>query len=420
MLPTETAAPPARSDAELLRQFVETNSDEAFSELFRRHVDWIYSVALRQTGDRESAEDVTQAVFNVLARKAATLKRETVLSGWLFRVVRYTAIDAMRMEFRRRQREQTAATTIANEPDATWEEIAPLVDECLSNIRGADQRAILLRFYEQKSWREVGVALGVHENTARVRVDRALEKLKSLLQRNGVRSATSVLSAMLLANMIQSAPSSISIAHTTQTVTALTHAVLRRWLVRKILTSSFVVCVLICGVSFLAIPKSQNASQQTLLGADAFAALVEIDRGFWTGNATQFLSRIHFRNAADETFRVSLSEFILAETEFRRAAAKAFRDEQFGYYETLDVIFAGRTRPTNFGLNGNRAAGAFSRGRGIELVRIDGIWKWDFFNGFPAERLQRLSEETRRLRALTEDVVAGAAPSDILRKLHRP
>jgi hypothetical protein len=292
------------------------------------------------------------------------------------------------------------------------------VDECLSTIRTPDQRAILLRFYEQKSWREVGAALGLNDNAARVRVDRALEKLKAQLNRRGVNSTTSGLSAMLLANCVQSAPSTISISHSSATVAALVQGVLRRWLIRKLIIASVVTCLFFCAGSFLAIPKSQS-SQQALLGNDVFGALVEIDRGFWTGDATMFLSRIHFRDVADEKYRADLREFILAEAEFRRVASKAYRDEQFGYYETLDVILSGRNRPTEFGVHGDRAAGAFSRGRGIELIRVNGIWKWDFFNGFPASRLDGISEETKRLRELTERVRSGATGPDVLREIRR-
>ncbi len=419
VLPTETAAAPARSDAELLREFVQTNSEDAFAELFSRHVDWIFSVALRQVGDRELAEDVTQAVFAILARKAASLKSETVLSGWLFRVVRYTAIDAMRMDFRRRQREQTVATAIPDGEEPASDEIIPIIDECLSKIRAPDQRAILLRFYEQKSWRDVGAALGLNENAARIRVDRALEKLKAQLNRRGGVSGGSALAALLLANSVQSAPSTISLSQTSGTVAALTQAALRRWLIRKILIGSFAACLLLCAASFLAIPKSQNASPQTLLGRDVFAALVDIDRGFWTGDTAQFLARIHFRTAADETYRNVLREFILAEAEFRRAATKSYRDDQFGYYETLDVILSGRNRPTQFGLHGDHAAGAFSRGRGIELIRINAVWKWDFFNGFPPQRLEQIAGRTTRLRILTRRVSEGALAAEISRELRQ-
>ncbi|HEY6229087.1 MAG TPA: RNA polymerase sigma factor [Verrucomicrobiae bacterium] len=414
VLPIETAAAPARSDAELLREFVQTNSEAAFSEIFSRHVDWVYSVALRQVSDRGLAEDVTQVVFTILARKAASLKSETVLSGWLFRVVRYTAIDAMRMEFRRRQREQSVATTVPDGDEPAWEEIVPYIDESLSKIRPADQRAILLRFYEQKSWRDVGAALGLNENAARVRVDRALEKLKAQLNRRGVASTVSALAALLLTNSVQSAPSTISLSRTSETVAALTHAMLRRWLIQKIMIGSLAACLLLCAVSFLTIPKSQNGPQQTLLGPDAFAALVEIDRAYWTGDAAQFLSRIHFRNAADENHRNVLRDFILAEGDFRRAAAKSYRDDQFGYSQTLNIILSGRNRPTHFGRDGDHAAGAFSRGRGIELIRVNGVWRWDFFNRFPPARLERIPEQTQRLRTLTKRITEGASATEIL------
>lgn len=416
MGPLETATAPARSDAELLREFVETNSEDSFSELRARHVNWVFSTALRQVGDRATAEDVTQAVFTILALKARRLKAEIVLSAWLFRVVRYTAIDAIRREVRRRQREQIAVETNLDDAGLGWEEVSPMVDECLAKLRSADQKAILLRFYEQKPWRDVGAALGLNENAARVRVDRALEKLRTLLHRRGVTSTTQRLHGLLLANCVQNAPPTISFGEDTETVAALVRAYSRRWWVRRLLLGSLVVSLLVCGASFFAIPKSQNDRQEVLLGAAPFAALVDIDRGFWTGDAPLFLSRIYFRNAADETYRETLREFIVVQSEFRRALASASRDPEFGYYATLDIIDAGRKRPLHFGVNRDRAVGAFSRKRGIELVRVGGIWKWDFFSDFPTNRLARVQTETRRLRLLNERLASGADPGEVLRE----
>ena len=415
-------APPARSDAELLREFVETNSDDVFAQIVSRHANWVYSAAFRQMRDCAAAEDVTQVVFAILARKAASLRGETLLSGWLFRVVRYTAIDAMRMEIRRRQREEAAGIdlhTSSEPPDARWEEVAPVVDECLANLRPTDQRAILLRFFEQKSWRDVGAALGMKENAARVRVERALEKLRGTLRHRGVVSSVAGLSALLLANCVQAAPASMALAGSSSTVATLVRSVIRRFLIRKVVIASAVACVVATCVSFFVIPKSQNGYQLELLGPAAYQGLVEVDRALWQRDADQFIAHVYFRDARDEAFRPTLREFALAWEEFGRVGSEKYRNQPFGYYEMLDIILAGRARPLEYGRSGNRAWGSFSKSRGVEFMEVDGAWKWNFFADLPAERLDEIAAKAKLLRQLTQAIRDGASAEEVIAELRR-
>src|ERR1051325_3125095 len=161
------------SDQELLREYAATGAQAAFSHLVERHVALVYSAALRQTANHAMAQDATQAVFVILARKAATLRRETALSGWLFRAVRYAALDARKIEARRQVREQEAAQMqridSIHEAESDWEQLAPLLDEAMTSLGVKDRHAVLLRFFERKSFGEIGVALGSNENSARVR-----------------------------------------------------------------------------------------------------------------------------------------------------------------------------------------------------------------------------------------------------------
>src|SRR5437762_5212992 len=115
------------SDRELLQQYVQSGSEEAFAELVRRHIHWVHSSAMRQVRDRHLAEDVAQTVFIVLAQKARTLKEEVVLAGWLFKVTRYAASEVLRGERRRKIREHKAATMLysKSKPDDQWEQLAP-------------------------------------------------------------------------------------------------------------------------------------------------------------------------------------------------------------------------------------------------------------------------------------------------------
>ncbi|HXC36367.1 MAG TPA: sigma-70 family RNA polymerase sigma factor, partial [Candidatus Acidoferrales bacterium] len=137
-------------DNTLLRQYTETRSDDAFTELVTRHINLVYSVAMRQVGDPHEAEEIAQAVFVILAKKAAALRHEKALSSWLFQTTRLTANNFIRGEMRRHRREQEAfMQSSQNEiPDAVWRQISPELDAAVAALGTQDRRAILLRFYE--------------------------------------------------------------------------------------------------------------------------------------------------------------------------------------------------------------------------------------------------------------------------------
>ena len=152
----------------------------------------MYSAALRQVRSPQLAEEVAQSVFTDLARQAANLKPETVLSAWLYQVTRRTAIDVVRREARRQLREQIA--TEMNAMNATadeWPHIEPLLDEAMSALDDTDRTAVLLRYFENKSLREVGQTLGASEEAARKRLSRAVERLREFLAKRGVSVGTS-------------------------------------------------------------------------------------------------------------------------------------------------------------------------------------------------------------------------------------
>ena len=177
------------TDHELLRQYARTGSQEAFAELVSHHADWIYSAALRLVRRRDWAEDVTQAVFIVLSKRAEKVP-QSGLNRWLFKVMRYCASDILRGENRREKRERQAAimnSEIRNSADdAKWDEISPVLEQSVAELREADRDAVLLRFYQQKSMAEVGQALGISEEAARKRVGRAVEALRTRMTMQGV------------------------------------------------------------------------------------------------------------------------------------------------------------------------------------------------------------------------------------------
>ncbi len=204
-------------DAELLRRYAAERSEAAFAELVRRHVDLVYSAALRLVnGDAHCAQDLSQQVFSELARQAGTLSRHPALVGWLYTTTRQMAWRVIRSEQRRAAREKTAHTMneILREPtaDPDWEHLRPVLDDAMHELNRADQIAVLLRFFKNKSLREVGLELGLTENAARMRVERAIEKLRLGLARKGVTSTAAALALALSGNAVNSAPASFAAA----------------------------------------------------------------------------------------------------------------------------------------------------------------------------------------------------------------
>lgn len=213
------------TDAELLRSYAEHGSDAAFTELVKRHVDLVYGAAMRQAwGDVTLAEDLTQSVFTAMARQAATLSTHPVLSGWLYKYVRYLAANHHRADQRRKNREQASikmnTTNSSDEADSLWEEVKPVLDDAMDGLDDKDRNAVVLRFYENQSLRAVGTALGLSENAARMRVGRALTKLRNLLTQRGVSSSASGLAKALGVGAAFCAPSEMAATVATNALAA--------------------------------------------------------------------------------------------------------------------------------------------------------------------------------------------------------
>ncbi len=204
---------PDANDMDLVREYATRNSEPAFETLVRRHVSLVYSVALRQVGNPVQAEEITQAVFLILARKAARLHPDTVLASWLHETARFASASFLRGESRRRRREQEAymqSQFQESSADPAWEQLAPLLDEAIGQLGRADRNAVVLRFFQNKSAREIAAALNVHESAAQKRLNRAVEKLRAYFLKRGVTVSAGALIGALSVNSVHGAPAHLA------------------------------------------------------------------------------------------------------------------------------------------------------------------------------------------------------------------
>jgi RNA polymerase sigma factor (sigma-70 family) len=272
-------------DLALLRDYVRNNSEAAFAALVSRHVNLVYSVALRQVRDSHLAEEITQAVFIILARKADSLGDKTILSGWLCRTARYASANALTMQRRRQHREQEAfmqsqldqsAEDLSRQSGATaetWNQISPLLDGAMEKLGQKDHDALVLRFFENKTFAEVGVTLGASEDAAKMRVNRALEKLRKFFGRRGVSSTTAIIAGTISANSVQAAPvalakSVVAVAIVKgSTAAALTVTLVKgtmrtmTWLKLKFALGVSVAVLLAGGAATIAISQTNNGGE---------------------------------------------------------------------------------------------------------------------------------------------------------------
>src|SRR5882724_6846258 len=195
---------------DLLAEFRQTRADSSFRELMRRYTDLVFSVAKRRLGNVALAEEVTQTVFIRLAKAVPSFRGDAELVAWLHRTTVHASIDLWRSEFRRRNREEHAAVM---HPDCTeqaaWNELSPVLDEALNQLNDTERQAILLRFFEQKSMRDLGLAFGITEDAAKMRVSRAMERLRTVFSEKGVTCEAVALGGLLADHAVDAAPSGL-------------------------------------------------------------------------------------------------------------------------------------------------------------------------------------------------------------------
>jgi RNA polymerase sigma factor (sigma-70 family) len=199
----------SRTDTELLREYAQGGAEAAFSELVRRYIDLVYSAALRLIGNSHLAEEVSQKVFLALAHNTERLSKRDTVCGWLHRTTHNLSVNVVRSEVRRRTREQEAAVMnqlLSAEPQAAWESVAPELDAALNQLSEPDRDAVLLRYFQHKSAREIAQILGISGEAAQKRVNRAIERLRSFFANRGIAVGSGGLVVLISANAVQAAP----------------------------------------------------------------------------------------------------------------------------------------------------------------------------------------------------------------------
>jgi RNA polymerase sigma factor (sigma-70 family) len=310
---------PELDDHELLAEFAASESETAFAALVTRYVNLVYSAGLRFAKNPHHAEEITQAVFIILARRAGSLGRGVVLGGWLYQTTRMTAANFMKREMRRQQREQEAyMQSTLNGPDAAaWEQIAPLLEEAMGDLGETDRNAVVLRFFQNKTAAEAATALKLTEAATHKRTSRALEKLRAFFSKRGVALSATVIAGAVSVSSVQAAPLSVKAAVTatvvkgttiSATLTTLTQGTMKTmtWLKLKFAIGCSAFALLAGGGAVVAISQIQSGDKLTAQeiiqkSRDAYAALSSYtDEG-------KIISSIGTNSVAPHTFAIKMS-----------------------------------------------------------------------------------------------------------------
>jgi RNA polymerase sigma factor (sigma-70 family) len=374
-------------DMELVRDYSRNRSEQAFATLVSRHVNLVHSVALRHVRDAHLAEEVTQAAFIILARKAGSLNSKTILSAWLCRTAQYAAADALKTQRRRQRREQEMQMeSVLNPPEpesSSWADIAPLLDAAMAQLGEKDYSAIVLRFFEGKDLKEVGAALGVSENTAKTRVCRATEKLRRFFKQRGIRLSAAAIACAVTANSVQAAPiglaSSVTVAAvkgtavTTSTLTLIkTTLKIMAW--TKVKTAVVITAIIaVGGVATVSIQRFKTRDESTQLAFAGYATPEASMRStLWAASMGE-MEKVSQGITAEEMQRFMRQMEGKSKDEIRQALM-AWANGMSGYHIRQKEVKSGdevhlhiRATPSVDALRSGKAT--------IRMIRVGGVWK---------------------------------------------
>jgi RNA polymerase sigma factor (sigma-70 family) len=197
------------TDWQLIQSYLAGN-EEAFASLVQKYYCLVYGTACRQVSDSHLAEDVTQCVFLLFARKAKAMSSDTAIGGWFLRTVRFVARDVARK--RRRWRQLEEEDLMENIEMPTLNPTGPLfsLEEAILALSAKEQICVLAKYYEGKNFKEIALDQDISEDAAQKRVSRALDKMRDFFQRRGFRVSTAAIPAIFSAGFLASAREAVA------------------------------------------------------------------------------------------------------------------------------------------------------------------------------------------------------------------
>jgi RNA polymerase sigma factor (sigma-70 family) len=421
-------------DWRLLQRYVQGGSTEALNELARRHLPMVHAVAMRQVNDAHLAEEVAQVVFMLLMRQAAKLSANVVIGGWLFNAARLTAMNMRRKDWRRREHEETAASmnmeATAESTSRSHDELMPLLDAAIARLPRGDRDAVVLRFFEGKSFREVGQALQVTENAARQRVLRAVGKLRSRIAGAGVALSVDAVSASLAATAALQPPaelmgrvvSAVNASSATRTSSSAVEAMLRIMLMAKLKTMAVsvgvAVILLVIGGGIVYVAAQKPAAPAALAAADLpgspNAAFLQLLGAVRAGNVDALIDAFEPLNVKQEASLRGMAGGIEATAALRSAVAARFGEaeaqqlmEQLRIDPPVEVRTAvARVLPA---INGDRAELKIAQLGTIWFVKVAGRWKVSssMLEGQLGRMFSEMTSAAPELERIAAEVKAG-------------
>jgi RNA polymerase sigma factor (sigma-70 family) len=384
---------------DLLRDYARSGSEEAFATIVRRHIGLVSSTALRIVRDRDLAEDVAQAVFVLLSRKAGSLSPKIVLPGWLYRTATFAAADALKSRHRRERREEEAIMMNSGaESDSPWEEIAPLLDGAMSRLGEKDRNAILLRYFQNKTLQDVGQALGISEGTAQKRVARGLEKLRHLLSRRQVIVTAGGLAGLLSAQgasaaSARSAEAICALVTSGSTLSTSTAAIVKGTLTMftmiKLKNAALIgLAFLVTGGAATLIAQKTSTQAAPASANTPIEALTTLAQAVTAHDRNGFLAVVHAETPPGVALVSTTGELVEAQARFKQALGEKFTPERAATLMAAVNFTAFQFGQNNFSsaqvaVDGDQATVSIpsrsnpARSRAHKMVRKSGGWRLD-------------------------------------------